>query len=67
MAFVSLEYSQCEHNNMRTYYFAADNEDLMYQWIDALNDASQVNLERGYRYAPFIIHSFIQFSHSVIH
>ncbi|XP_041472599.1 pleckstrin homology domain-containing family A member 4-like [Lytechinus variegatus] len=39
---------KCEHSNMRTYYFAAESDDLMHQWIDALNDASQVNLDRGY-------------------
>lgn len=39
---------KCEHSNMRTYHFAADTEDMMHQWIDALGDASQVNLDRGY-------------------
>ncbi|XP_071493212.1 uncharacterized protein [Diadema antillarum] len=39
---------KCEHSNMRTYYFAAESGDLMQQWIEALNSASQVQLDRGY-------------------
>jgi hypothetical protein len=40
---------KAEHTNMRTYHFAADNRDLMVQWMNALSLASI--LQEGSRYS----------------
>lgn len=38
---------KAEHDNMRTYYFAADNRELMVQWMNALSLASILQQNNG--------------------
>ncbi|XP_050433656.1 uncharacterized protein LOC126841310 isoform X2 [Adelges cooleyi] len=39
---------KAEHDNMRTYYFAADTRELMVQWMNALSLASILQQTNGY-------------------
>ncbi|XP_022088305.1 uncharacterized protein LOC110978001 isoform X4 [Acanthaster planci] len=41
---------KCEHENMRTYYFAAENQVDMNQWIRAMKLAANAQLERRQQY-----------------
>ena len=36
---------KAEHQNMRTYYFAAETKELMMQWMNAMSLASILQLE----------------------
>lgn len=38
---------KAEHDNMRTYYFAADTRELMVQWMNALSLASILQQNNG--------------------
>ena len=38
---------KAEHENMKTYYFAADNQNAMGQWVDALRMAALVQRAPG--------------------
>ena len=38
---------KASHENMKTYYFAADNQSAMGQWVDALRMASQLQRAPG--------------------
>ncbi|XP_025415374.1 uncharacterized protein LOC112687055 isoform X3 [Sipha flava] len=40
---------KAEHDNMRTYYFAADTRELMVQWMNALSLASILQQNNGYK------------------
>ncbi|XP_050545889.1 uncharacterized protein LOC126908080 isoform X2 [Daktulosphaira vitifoliae] len=39
---------KAEHDNMRTYYFAADSRELMIQWMDGLSLATILQQNNGY-------------------